>query len=208
MKKTFKFAAMTALATLALTGCVTTTVLLTDAANKEEAEIKSGKVFEIQIGTVTYDGLLTLEFKDYGKYIQVTNYAKGTALIIRPDSAFSLDTYNKTYTASPNTQGRFYYSDQSMVFPEAWFDLQTWVGDLLSNDNEKEKKNVAGKECAAFITDRYEYAGYKRIYMYKKFGSNVSFKANDFRSTYESNFEVPQGYKRLGEGVAYSSDFR
>ncbi len=209
MKKNFKIAATVAVVALVLSGCVTATVVLTNEAVKEEEEIESGNVFETSKATVTYYNNVVLSFKQNGKFIRVDEPNYDRARIIRPDSVFELDLKYKTYISTPNTNGKWYYSDQSYVFPVDWFELHTFLGDVWTSDNsEKGKMDVAGVECVSYTCDKYEYAGYNRIYMYKKIGSSLHRCAIKYEWKCEADFDIPADFHKVSGTVTYSKDFK
>ncbi len=210
MKKSFKFAAMIAAVALVMSGCITATVVLTEAANKEEEEILSGQVFEVEKATVTYHNNVILSFKQNGKFIRVEEPNKDKVTIIRPDSAFEINTRDKSYISSPNTNGKYYYSDQAYVYPDDWFDLHMFLGDVWTTEDENKSTtmDVAGRECKAYKSDRFEYAGYKRVFMYKKVGSTILISAISFDYSCIDDFAVPDGFQHWQGTVYCSRDFK
>ena len=142
MKKTIKlFVALSIVATL-LSGCITATVLMTKWAIDEQKEIKSGKVFKEAQGTVEYStdayssGKIVLQFKEYGKYIYITKPNKDF-ILITPTDVYKGNITDQTFRHAKNTDGNYYFSDLSMVFPVEWFRWEKFSEYMIADDTNK-----------------------------------------------------------------------
>ena len=215
MKKSTKIIAALVLVAGIMSSCLTATVLRAKWAVEEEEEIVSGKVFEQEKGTFfySYQGLtegMSLGFKDYGKYLRVdNNYAK-TFIIITPDKVYQGDKEAKTYVEVENTNGAYYYSDLSMVFPLQWFRFEKFADDMVDSENTNKKEGsiyIQDKKCITFTDDDYEVAGYDRIFMAKKENGKQIFKCSRLRSDCAVELSVPSDYKKVSGRIDYEEDF-
>lgn len=215
MKKSTKIIAALVLVAGIMSSCLTATVLRAKWAVEEEEEIVSGKVFEQEKGTFfySYQGLtegMSLGFKDYGKYLRVdNNYAK-TFIIITPDKVYQGDKEAKTYVEVENTNGAYYYSDLSMVFPLQWFRFEKFADDMVDSENTNKKEGfiyIQDKKCITFTDDDYEVAGYDRIFMAKKENGKQIFKCSRLRSDCAVELKVPSDYKKVSGRIDYEEDF-
>jgi hypothetical protein len=207
MKKSFKIVAVLAVVATLFSGCITATVLLSKAASDEKKEITSGKVFEIEQATVEFANGDILAFKDYGKYIRVDK-ANGDFLIITPSTAYEGSYQTLTYREQKNTDGTFYYSDVSYVFPENWFRFEKFADDVLGDVTSHEGyETVAGKSCVSFSDIDYEVAGYKRIYMYKEENGRIVRRALNMNGGCNAEFKVPEGFTKKSGSIDYGERF-
>ena len=204
MKKTIKVYAVMALVTVLFSGCITATILMSNASKKEKEKIIGGEVFEIPNGTITYMDGSTLSFKRYGSYIRFDDY-DGDCVIITPSKVYQCDHVYKTYAFDSNKDGKYYYTSLSRVFPTQWYRWDKFAKDLVGSSNKAEGTAVyAGQTCVSFITTDMEIAGYKRIFMYREVGDRVTMEAKDFSSSCNADFDVPEGYKDSGDDIVYS----
>ena len=215
MKKSTKIIAALVIVAGVMSSCITATVLRAKWAVEEEEEIVSGKVFEQEKGTFfySYQGLtdgISLAFKDYGKYLRVDNKYAKTITIITPDKVYQCDTEDKTYVEVENTNGTYYYSNLSMVFPLQWFRFEKFADDMVDSENTNKKEGsvyIQDKKCITFTDDGYEVAGYDRIFMYKKENNKQVFKCSRLRSDCALELKVPSDYKKVSGSIDYKEDF-
>ena len=204
MKKTIKVYAVMALVTVLFSGCITATILMSNASKKEEEKILAGEVFGIPNGTITYTDGSTLSFKRYGSYIRFDDY-DGDCVIITPSKVYQCDHVHKTYAFDSNKDGKYYYTSLSRVFPVDWYRWDKFAKDLVGDSNKAEGTAVyAGQTCVTFVTAQMEIAGYKRIYMFREVSDRVLFEAKEFSTSCNAVFEVPEGYKDSGDDVVYT----
>ena len=207
MKKTLKVIALSAVVATLMSGCITATILRTKWASDEKKEITSGKVFEVAQGTVVYSDGTILSFKEHGKYIRI-DHTNLNITIITPEYAYECYYYKGTYARQENTDGTFYYSNLSYVFPVEWFRWEKFADDLVDNQNHSEgTKYVADQKCISFTKDRYEVAGYKRIYMYKEEDGTVLRRAMSFTSHCDADFNVPASYTKTSDKITFDESF-
>jgi len=207
MKKSLKIAAILAVVATVLSGCITATIIYAKLVSDEKKEITSGKVFEIEKGTVIYKDGVVLSFKDYGKFIQV-NKPDGSFLIITPNYTYECNTLTKTYRQQENTDGEFYYSDRSRVFPVEWIRWEKFRDDIVDDVNSSEgKTTVANETCISFTSIYAQVAGYKRIYMLKQEGSRILFEAENVNSACLVDFTVPADWTKEAGKIEYSEAF-
>lgn len=211
MKKSFKLFAALSVVAIALSGCITATVLMTKWAIDEKNEIVSGKVFEESTGSVfySYDGYsegMSLKFKENGKYIRVDRPNSGYFVIITPNKVYKGNTKDKTYVEDENKDGLFYYSDLSMVFPTEWFRWEDFADYMVSDDSENKSEGTAyyaDKKCVTFSDEDKSVAGYKRVYMYKKVGSKEYFRATRWGQGCDATFTPPSDCKKVSGSIDY-----
>ena len=149
MKKTIKVYAVMALVTVLFSGCITATILMSNASKKEKEKILAGEVFGIPNGTITYTDGSTLSFKRYGSYIRFDDY-DGDCVIITPSKVYQCDHVHKTYAFDSNKDGKYCGSQQGV--PKCGF-LHT-----LSL--------VIHVSCVPFLRNarqRYEISGQKSV---------------------------------------------
>ena len=209
MKKSITIVAVIAFVATLFSGCITATILMSKGASDEKTEITGGKVFEIEKATVEYANGDVLSFKNYGKFLRVDK-SNGDFFIITPTTAYEGKAKGKTYVEKENTDGTFYYSDRSYVFPTKWFRLEKFADDMIAGTNNRETyRSVAGKNCTAFRDDdiQYEVAGYKRIYMYKEEGGDVSIHALNMNNSCNVVFEVPADYTKQSGSIDFGERF-
>ena len=207
MKKSLKMAAVLAVVATVFSGCITATIVYAKLVSDEKKEITSGKVFEMEKGTVLYDDGLVLSFKEYGKFIQVDKL-DGSFLIITPNYAYEGNALTKTYRQQENTDGEFYYSDRSRVFPIQWIRWEKFRDDIVDDVNSSEGKTVVANEtCVSFKTVFTEVAGYKRIYMLKQEGARILFEAKNVNSACLVDFTVPADWTKEEGKIEYAEAF-
>ena len=223
MKKSTKIIAALVLVAGIMSSCLTATVLRAKWAVEEEEEIVSGKVFEQEKGTFfySYQGLtegMSLGFKDYGKYLRVdNNYAK-TFIIITPDKVYQGDKEAKTYVEVENTNGAYYYSDLSMVFPLQWFRFEKFADDMVDSENTNKKEgtiyykpsqggDLTNFKCITFTDDDYEVVGYERVFISKKENNKTVFECRRTRKECVLDLKVPSDYKKRSGNIDYKEDF-
>lgn len=223
MKKSTKIIAALVLVAGIMSSCITATVLRAKWAVEEEEEIVSGKVFTLEKGTFfyRYQGLtqgMALAFKDYGKYLRVDNYYAKTFIIITPDKVYKGYTDDKTYVEKENTNGAYYYSDLSMVFPIEWFRFEKFADDMVDSENTNKKEgfiyfnpseggDIKNFKCITFTDDGYEVAGYERIFISKKENNKLVFECNRTRKDCALELSVPSDYKKKSGTIDYEEDF-
>ena len=214
MKKTIKlFVALSIVATL-LSGCITATVLMTKWAIDEQKEIKSGKVFKEAQGTVEYStdtyssGKIVLQFKEYGKYIYITKPNKDF-ILITPTDVYKGNITDQTFRHAKNTDGNYYFSNLSMVFPVEWFRWEKFSEYMIADDTNKIEgtEYICGKKCVTFNEDDFKVSGYNRVYMYKKDGRTTLLDATSFSNKFETNFQIPGGCHEVSGTIEYTENF-
>ena len=215
MKKSVKIVAALAVVAIALSGCITATVLMTKWAVDEQKEIKSGKVFKETQGTVEYSsdayssGKIVLQFKDNGKYIYITK-PNQDFILITPTDVYKGNIEDKIYRHAKNTDGNYYFSNLSMVFPTEWFRWEKFAEYMVSDDETNKLEGseyICGKKCVTFTDDNYKVAGYNRIYMYKKEGSATIYNAVSFSNKFDANFQIPGGCHEISGAIDYDESF-
>lgn len=208
MKKGWKVAIGLVAVAGIMSGCITTSIVMAKLAADEKAEIISGKVFEIEKATVTYQDGRVLNFVENGKYIRVEIPREHKLVLINPDSAFVCDTWDKTYASIFNHNGTAYYSDIAMVFPPHWIDLHRFAGAIISDEKTSaEKLTVADKWCTCYTRNGYVSAGWERIMMYREDNGNVLLKATKLVEENNAIYELPAGYKCTGHTIEFAEDF-
>ena len=207
MKKTLKMAAVLAVVATLFSGCITATIIYAKQVSDEKKEITGDKVFEIEKGTITYKDGTVLSFKENGKYIEIDE-PDGDFFIITPDYAYEGNALIKKYRQQENTDGTFYYSDRSLVFPVKWFRWERFRDDIVNDVNGSEGSiHIAGKQCISFTNDNMEVAGYNRIYMYKREGARILFEAIDVNSACLVDFQVPADWEKESGRIEFNESF-
>lgn len=223
MKKSTKIIAALVIVAGVMSSCLTATVLRAKWAVEEEEEIVSGKVFEIEKGTFfySYQGLtegIVLGFKDNGKYLRVDNKYDKTITIITPDKVYQCDTEDKTYVEVDNTNGTYYYSDLTMVFPLQWFRFEKFADDMVDSENTNKKEgtiyftpkeggDLKNFKCITFTDDDYEVVGYERVFISKKENGKTVFECRRTRKECVLDLKVPSDYKKKSGDIDYKEDF-
>lgn len=189
---------------LTLSGCD-----IFDDANdtaQELSDLKKGKIFLSERGTVNYAENLSLVFKDYGR-IQCVKTDSLASVIYSNDSIYTLNHLLRFYSVNP------FEASSYGGFVGFCFMQHTWYAAIKLTSPQgltQKTETIAGKECIVFSytqqtensTITVRYGGWNRILFTLEGASGSdgygeSLQAVSFSETAnENDFVIPLDYTR------------
>jgi len=174
----------------------------------EENEIKSGKLFTIESGSVTYNDGTVLSFVDYGKKYRMDLESESSSLIWDGSCLYTLYHNNQTYTATNGTSvlTLALSAVRTYVFNEVLWELSYKQAlkyeSYRPEDVLVKTETIAGKSVKLY-GDRDEEGnpqftgGWSRILVYQDGGDasgSDALVAVSIKESYSGSFTVPSDY--------------